>query len=242
MRILGDEASTQFRTLAQEPGVVYGRHDVLVGREERIRTISISGLWGITDEMVTRRPTLYLHISNSPWTQFVAYLKEYCLPWVWKAVYLDPENGSPLERVLVYTGGELTDRLKAVAGLPLFIARLIDTDRYVEVLDQEFLRIPREDGLHENRVSHVLGECVGVHVELGPYQLCPIYRARDLFSLLTYYFLKLFSSEWEEVMIEVITSVGDIRERILVRASDHDFIARSEVFSWQARIQCWRNH
>lgn len=225
MRILGDEASTQFRTLAQEPGVVCGCHDVLVGREERIRTISISGLWGITDEMVTRRPTLYLHITNSPWTTLVAYLKEYCLPWAWKAVYLDSENGLPLERVLVYTGGELTRRLQTVAGQPLFIAHLINADRYVEAMGQEFLRIPREDGLHENRVSHILGECVGVHVDIGPYQLCPIYRARDLFSLLTYYFLKLFSSEWEERTI----SIGNTQETLLVRTSDRDLILRADL-------------
>lgn len=218
MRILGDEASTQFRRYVREPGAICGHNDVLVGEEERFRRISGNGFFGITDEFVTRQPTLYLHISNSPWTTFVGYLKEHCLPWIWSAVYLDPENGTPAERVLIYTGGELTRRLQAVAGQPLWIARLIEADRYIEILGQEFFRIPHGDHLHETRVSHVLGEWAGVHVEIGPYQLCPIYRVRGLFSLLTYYFLKLFSSEWEEKTV----SIGNAQETFLIRTSDRD--------------------
>ena len=77
MKIHGDEAVSQFRTYVEEPGLICGHNDVLVGNRERVRHIILSS-FGDTDEWITHQPKLYFHISNTFWSSFTGLLREYC--------------------------------------------------------------------------------------------------------------------------------------------------------------------
>lgn len=224
MKIYGDEAATQFRTHAQEPGVFCGYDDVLVGNRETSRRITFS-FFGNSDELVTTQPKLYLHIFNTFWSSVTGLFREYCMPWRWKAAYLDQENGTPLQRILVCTSvydGSLSDRLNAVLGQSLFVTNLISAGQYEEVFGQEYLKIPRQDGQHVNRIIHPLGEWAGLSASFSSDDFCHIYRIRDVFSLFKYHFLKAFSSEWEEVAVQA----GQVLENVLIKRSDRATISR----------------
>lgn len=225
MKIYGDEASTQFRTYVQEPGIIYGHNDVLVGDRQTNRRITSSFL-GATDEWVTTQSKLYLHIFNSFWSSFTGALREYFLPWRWKAAYLDQENGTRPQRILVCTsvhGRELSDHLNALIGQSLFITNLMIANQYVEIFGQEYLRIYSQNGLHENRIVSPLGEWVGLHIEINSqYDLCHIHRIRGIFSLLKYHFLKNLSTEWEEVAIQA----GLVSENVLIKRNNRTNISK----------------
>ncbi len=190
MKIYGDEASTRFKTYVQEPGTICGHNDVLVGDRRTVRYMTASS-FGTTDENITTQPKLYLHIFNSFWSSLTGILREYCLPWRWKVAYLDQENDTPPQRILVCTSvhdGELSDRLNAVIGQSLFVTNLINANQYGEIFGQEYLRIPSQNGRHHNRITHPLGEWAGSHTECNnPDDLCHMHRIRGVFSLLKYH-------------------------------------------------------
>lgn len=223
MKIYGDETTTQFRTYAQEPGSVWGHDDVLMGNREEINRISIS-FFGYSNGMVTVQPKLYLHISNTFWSSLTGLFREYCMPWRWKAAYLDQEDGTMPQRILVCTSvydGRLSDRLNSVLGQSLFVTNLINVGQYEEVFGQEYLKIPRQNGAHVNTIIHPLGEWAGTSSSFSADDFCHIHRIRDVFSLFKYHFLKCFSSDWEEVAIQA----GQVSENVLIKRSDRETIS-----------------
>lgn len=224
MKIYGDEASARFKTYVQESGTICGHNDVLVGDRQTIRRVT-SSFFRTTYENITIQPRLYLHIFNTFWSSVTGILREYCLPWRWKVAYLDQENGTPLQRILVCTSvsdGKLPDRLNALVGQSLFVTNLIKANQYEEIFRQEYLRIPSQNGLHENRIIHPLGEWAGFRIECdNPDDLCHVYRIRGIFSFLKYHLLKNLSSTWEEVAIQA----GQVSENVLIKRNDRTTIS-----------------
>lgn len=224
MKIYGDVASSKFKTHVREPGIICGHNDVLMGNRLTFRNITFS-FFGNRDESITVQPKLYLHISNTGWSSFTGILREYFLPWRWKAAYLDQENGTQPQRILVCTSvceGELSDHLRLLLGKSLFVTNLINANRYYEIFNQEYLIIPRQEYCI-NTISHPLGEWLGLHTLFGSNNLCHIHRVRGVFSSLKYHFLKHFSREWEEVAIRA----GQISENVLIKRNDRVIIAGS---------------
>lgn len=224
MKIYGDEASSQFKTYAQETGRIYGHNDVLLGDKQTFRRVTYS-FFGDANEYVTVQPKLYLHICRNAWSSFTGKLKEYFLPWRWQVAYLDAENGTQPQRILVCTStsqGKLSSRLNLLLGKSLFAANLINADYYDEIYDQEFLRVPEQNNQgKENRIVHPFGEWAGVYSEFASSSLCHIYRIKGIFSLLRYHFLKRFSKEWEEVALQA----GQISKKVLIKRNDRAAIS-----------------
>lgn len=223
MKIYGDDVSTLFKTYTQEPDLIYGYNDVLVGDRSITRKFTFSSSGNISKTIVIQ-PKLFLHISNTVWSSFTGMLKEYFLPWRWKVAYLDQENGTPPQRILVCTrvhDGKLSDRLKKVIGHSMFAINLINANYYDEIFGQEYLRTPRQ-GQPEQTFTHPLGKSFGLQIGYNhPNHLCHIYRIRGIFSLLKYHFLKNFSQEWEEVAMQI----GQISENVLIKRNDRMLIS-----------------
>lgn len=226
MRIYGDEASTQFKTFKQEPGILWGKNDLIEGDKKTFRRMTFS-FFGNTDESITTQPKLYVHISSTPWSTFTGLLRKYCLPWRWKVAYLDQDNKSLPKEVLICTSvldGELSDRLQEVVGQTLFVASLLNSNKYAEIFGQEYLRIPRDDHRCGNRIIHPLGEWAGLHLEPNSSDnLCHIYRIRGIFSLVMYHLLKIFSSQWNEVTLKS----DRFSEFALVKRNEADIISKA---------------
>jgi len=224
MKIYGDDVSTLFKTYTQEPNLIYGYNDVLVGDRNTIKKFTFSP-FGNTSETLITQPKLFLHISNTIWSSFTGMLKEYFLPWRWKVAYLDQENGTPPQRILVCINvhdGQLSDRLKKVIGKSMFVINLINAHHYDEIFGQEYLRTPPRQGQSVQRFIHPLGKIFGLQIGYKhPNHLCHIYRIRGIFSLLKYHFLKNFSQEWEEVAMQI----GQISENVLIKRNDRMFIS-----------------
>lgn len=218
MRIWGDAKSSPFRTYAQEPGILYGHDDVLRGERQNIQQLTFS-LFGSTQKSISRQPRLYLHLFNTDWSRFTGFLREFLLPWRWKAAYLDREDGSAPERILVWTSpleGELSEELEAVLGQPLLIANLANDGQYCEYFGKEYLLLPT-DGEHDLEIPHPLGRWAGgVSIPNSRQEVYSIHRIRGIFSFITYYLLLIFSSEWEEVEIQK----GEASETMLIQRKD----------------------
>lgn len=224
MKIYGDIVSAQ---LAKMPGVIYGHNDVLTRERESLRRATYDGLTGsTTDGMIFTPSKLYLHISNTPWSFFTGMLREYCLPWRWKGAYLDPEDGTGPQRILVCPSvdGELFGILNQVIGQSsVFVINLIKGERYEEHYGREYLKIPRQGSTHNIEIIHPLGEWAGSVTKFNrPFDLCHIHRIRGVFSSLKYHFLKTFSSEWEEVFMQA----GQVSENVLIKKNDRAAISR----------------
>jgi hypothetical protein len=72
--------------------------------------VSKPGVFGC--DMLTRRncilgrtTQLYLHIPRDSWSVVTGKLREHMMPWCWKVVYLDKQDGSAPVRVLAFTKG-----------------------------------------------------------------------------------------------------------------------------------------
>jgi hypothetical protein len=201
MRIYGDTANATFSAanLDQERGItcgLFGYNEVLLGEIDKDASV---------------QPKLYIHRSNGIWSKFTAILREYCLPWRWKVVYLDQQDTTPLKRILVCTNvqnGELSDRLKELLGRSLFIASLIYTSCYKETDGKECLLASRSSLTPQ---------------ELGPRNFDPyhIYRARGVASFFKYYFLKCFSEDWQEEQITITKHTG----KVLIQRKDREVLA-----------------
>lgn len=222
MRIFGDESSSEFKNYAKEPGVFFGSNDVLKGSRQTSQCSTYS-FFGNSKYTETVEPKLYLHIPTNAWTTFTGRLREYFLPWRWKAAYLAQENGTELRRILVCTsveGGKLSHHLSRLIGKSLFLTNLINSRCYNEIFGQEFLSLQGENR-REIRISHPLGEMIGLHLEYSDTVFCHIYRPRSLFSTFKYHLLKQFSASWKEVAIKA----GQVSENILIKKSDEKAIS-----------------
>lgn len=254
MKIYGDEIkpnTLHFRKHIQESGAIYGHNDVLLEGEGDIKhtvTHTTSSFFGVSTESYTYQPKLYFHISNSVWSSLTGIFREYCLPWRWKAAYLDGEDGTPLQRVLVCTSveGGLSDRLELLFGKSLFITHLINANHYHEAfsavknlfVNMEHLRIPRQEGDKDtsntpcglrgtSKIIHPLGAWCGVQQEWSGDHLCHIHSVQGVFSLLKYYLLKTFSKEWEEVTIRI----NQVSENVLIKRNERTLIARTGLIN-----------
>lgn len=160
-----------------------------------------------TKKMVV--PRLHLHISRDAFSTFTGRLKEFLLPWRWKTAYLDKEDGSQPERVLVsYTGN--SDHFRKLLGKSWFETNLIKESVYGEIHGREYLYVPAPP--QWNIKTRLFGFTMGY----GPYKTCHIFRARSLFSTLEYHFHKRFSFGWKEVTLQV----GQASGKVLIKKKD----------------------
>lgn len=229
MKIFGDENSSEFKNYAKEPGFFFGSNDVLKGSRSTVHSYTAS-FFGTSNYSKTVEPKLYLHISTNAWTTFTGKLRECFLPWRWKTAYLDQEDGTQPRQILVCTSvhdSRLPDHLGQLLGKSLFLTNLINRNHYDEVFGQEFIRLEGENNLRTTRITHPLGEMVGLHHEFSNDLLCHIYRQRSLFSKFKYNILKQFTSSWMEVAIQA----GQISEKILIKKSDEEVISRAGLMT-----------
>jgi hypothetical protein len=188
MKIFGDKNSSEFSNYAKEPGVFFGCNDVLKGSRSIVHCYTAS-FFGTSNYSKTVEPKLYLHIPTNAWTTFTGKLRECFLPWRWKTAYLDQEDGTQPRQILVCTsvhGSKLSDRLSKLLGKSLFLTNLINSNHYDEVFGQEFIRLQGENSQRTTKVTHPLGEMIGLHLEFSDNLLCHIYRPRSLFSRFKY--------------------------------------------------------
>ena len=224
MKIFGDIDSSEFKNYTREPGIFFGDNKFLKGTRKTTHFYS-SSMSGVRNDSKTVEPRLHLHIPKNAWTTFTGKLREYCLPWRWKAAYLDPENGTPPCRILVCTSvqeGELSDRLRELMGQSWFVTNLIHRNGYNEIFGQEFLCLHGQNHRRKTKILHPLGKMIGVYREGSNDLLCHIYRSRSLFSIFKYHLLKQFSNSWKEVVIQT----AQVSEKILIKKSDEEMIVR----------------
>ncbi|MBS4168970.1 hypothetical protein [Parachlamydia sp. AcF125] len=226
MKIYGDDS--EFTHYTKERGV-FGNNDVLKGNRKTVYRYKIS-FFGNSNRSESVEPTLYLHISKTAWSTFTGKVRKYCFHWRWKTAYLDQEDGSSPQKILVCTSvrqGELTGRLKKLMGRSWFITNLINRDCYDEIFGQEFLRLAGQNERRFTKIFHPLGKMVGLYKEGSSDLLCPIYRSRGLFSLFRYQVLKCWSNQWKEVVVQA----GQVAERILIKKSDEAIISRAGLIT-----------
>lgn len=72
MKIYGDNALV-FKTLNQEPGIIYGHDDVLMGDKQTTCRFTYF-FFGNTRESMTTQPKLYLHIPKTVWSSFTGIM------------------------------------------------------------------------------------------------------------------------------------------------------------------------
>jgi hypothetical protein len=227
MKIFGD--SHEFGNYTKEPGLFFGFNDCLKSTPYSLHCYTRS-LFGSSSYSATVEPKLYLHIPTNKWTAFTGKLREYCLPWRWKTVYLDQEsdNAEPCQILVCASDqkSELSDRLRKLLNQSWFLTNLIKLDGYDEIFGKEYLRLKGQNNRRTIKIIHPLGELMG-----GSYQefgtgdlLCHMYRSRSLVSTCIYHFLNRFSSSWKEVAIKA----GKASEKILIKRVDKTFISKSE--------------
>ena len=224
VKIIGNSENSKFRTFSKEPGW-FGSNDVLKGKKETVHYYA--SIWGRSHNIKTVIPTLYLHIPNTPWSSFTGKLRQYLLPCLWKRAFFDQGEGKiPLEGlVCTYAKeGELSGRLKKILGKSWFVTNLAEKKCYDEIFGREYIRarnvskIPRPI-----QINDPLGKWAGFHLEPSSTDiLCHIYRQRGLFSFLTYYFLKIFSNDWQEISL----TVNKVSEKILIKKSDEKTLTK----------------
>jgi hypothetical protein len=195
MNIIGDN-NLDFSSFVKKPGILWGHDHILEGKQ-CIKKVFVH----FRDVEEIYFPKLYLHIPDNKWSSFTGKLREYCLPWRWKAVYLDREEVP--QRVLMCTSvkdGKLTESLKKIAGKSLFVAKLIQKKCYAEFSGVEYIFFVEymEEKLSFNRLEE---------------KACHIYRDRGVFSKIGYFTRKWFSFNWKEVVITVDT----ISEKVLIQ-------------------------
>ncbi len=216
MKIAGDCDSSEFRHYLKEPGILYGSNDVLKGKTETNRVIESSGLFGRREYNRITDRKLYLHIPTNAWSRFTGFLREYCLPWRWKAAYLDREDGTKCSRILVCPSIgniSLPDHLSQLLGKPW--VDLQAEGNYEEVIGNEYIRDIRETSSScEQRFTNILGD---LHIDHGK-PLYHIFRARGILSSLKYSFLNRFSNSWKEVSVQT----AYVSEKILIKKSDEE--------------------
>jgi hypothetical protein len=217
MKIFG-EIAPQFQHHIRQPGLLWGNDDLLVGNRSQIHVID-ANIFGVREEVREVEPTMHFHIANSKWSSFTGWIREYLLPWRWKVAYLDKEDESAPEKILVCTevkDGNLSDKIKSLLNTPLHIAKLSKNENYTEILNQEFLKIKRSIP-QRLRIIHPLGNRFGYHFERDCYfDVYPIRRIRGIFSRVTYFFYKNFSRDWSVATLRV----GAISEKILIKAAN----------------------
>lgn len=227
MRILGDEKPTDLKNYSQEPGIFFGKNDVLKGTPSTTFHYTID-FFGISKRVKTVTPQLHLHIPTSRWSSFTGKLRQYGLPWFWKTVYLDREDGTPPCRILVrrsMLGEELPTRIKQVLGQPLCVANLIESDNYKKVFGQNYLSIPKAN-LETTWVNHPLGKWAGTCMIVQPATFYPFHHPQGIFSIFKYQLLKQFSNSWKEVAIKT----AHVTEKILIRKEDQVILSSNFSF------------
>lgn len=221
MKIYGN--NTDFKTFSEEK-TLFGSIDTLDGSTKTVATVRTSFLWGTSSYSKSFKPRLHVHIPKNAWSVFTGKLREYLLPWRWKAVYLDEEGKTTTpKKILICTSlseGELPDGLNKLAGASWFKTNLIARGIYYEVFGKEYFVFGVPKRL-DTEIAHPLGRIFGVMHKSGPFQFFPIYRARDLLSTCRYYLLKRFSSDWKEVPIKA----GNVIENMLIKKSHEAAIA-----------------
>ncbi|MFI5342735.1 MAG: hypothetical protein ACHQUC_00775 [Chlamydiales bacterium] len=230
MKIFGDYNPAYFKTHEKEQGFIFGYDDVLKADKGTTSRATISFL-GSSYESWECEPKLYLHIPTNLWSSLTGKLREYCLPWRWKAVYLDKGNSVEPRRILicteVYDGGfsnELTHRLKELVNQSWFVTNLISNYDYQEILGREYITIPEENS-DKCEVTHFLGKSHGCHFARN-IRHCHIYRKRGLLSTLKYLILKNFSPAWQEVTFRV----NNVSEKVLIRREDRTIISQQKNY------------
>lgn len=225
MKIFGDTNPACFKTYHKEPGLIFGHNDVLKGNKGTGYRFCASALFGESEEFPEVEPTLYLHIPTSIWSAFTGKLREYCLPWRWKTVYLDREDGKQPERILICTkvykslSDELPNRLEKLVNQSWFATNLINSsDDYQGIFGKEFIAI-QEENSEKSQVDHPLGNWCGRHFAPNT-RFCHIFRKRGLLSSIKFLILKLFSHDWQEVTFRV----NNLSEKVLIQNEDRTIL------------------
>lgn len=217
MKIFG-EITPQFPHHIRKPGILWGCDDLLAADRSQIHIFE-SDVFGEREVVKEVEPTIYFHIANSKWSSFTGWIRQHLLPWRWKVAYLDKEDESKPEKILVCTvvkDGNLSDKIKSLLNTPLHIATLSKNQNYTEILSQEFLKIKRSTP-QRLRIIHPLGKGFGYHFESNCFfDVYPIKRIRGIFSRLTHFMYKNFSRDWSAATLRV----GAISENILIKTAD----------------------
>ncbi len=209
MKIFGDSDSSPYKTYVQEPGFFYGKNDVLKG-EPRLSWSLKFDMCGTHETKKMVEPRLHLHISRDAFTTFTGKLREYLLPWRWKTAYLDREDGSQPEKILVLCAGT-SDRFRELLGKSWFETNLRAEKVHSNALHKEYLYVPAQEQSIIKRGP--FGSLFATH---GPFQLCHVFRSRSPISTLKYHLLKHYSSKWKEVTLRV----GEASEKVLIKRKD----------------------
>lgn len=222
MRIYGD-TSSKFVQLVKE-----GNNDVLQGKKEVSRSIT-SSFFGTWESEKIIHPGIYLHIPKNCWSIFTAVLRKNLLFWRWHTVYLDRENGTHPQKILICTcvrDGKLPNQVQKLLGQSWFITNLIKEECYEEIFGKEYLIIKNVCKPRQLKIFSSDPIINGVHIIVNtPHMYCHIYRKRGLYSILMYYFLKFFSNTWKEVTI----SMDGVSETMLIQKKDQYWIKKSNL-------------
>lgn len=218
MKINGEKIP-QLEHHIRDAGLLWGSNDHLSGTLSTIDVIVYS-MFGVKREVREVQPKLHFHIPNSKWSCFTGWIRQYLLPWRWKVGYLDKEDESAPQKILVCTkvnDEKLADTINSLFNRPIHIATLSKRKNYTEILSQEFLKIQR-DTPQNLKIIHPLGEGFGSYFETDCYfDVYHIRRIRGIFSRLTHLFYKNFSRDWSVARLRV----GVISENILIKSADH---------------------
>ncbi|MBJ7449465.1 MAG: hypothetical protein JHC93_03790 [Parachlamydiales bacterium] len=203
MRIYGDNSSS-FTTYAQEPGLLFGKNDILLGQEQ-FHTITQKKVFSSKTKNEVIRPILYLHIKRSNFSKLTGALRNTFLPWRWKSIYLQPSDTEPLLKALVCTSvknGPLPSQIKTLCGKTLLETTLRDHSLYRSKRFHEYVALKKP-------------VCTTINSVLKTQEMiyCRIYRRRSLISHLGYVLRNNFGHKWTEVT----TVVKGVYEKILIR-------------------------
>lgn len=214
MKIVGDNNSNPCNTHVKESVFCLGTRDYLKGPNWVRQRISDQFFWGHSVEVKTVENKIHLHISKDTFSSITGKLREYLLPWRWKSAFLDAEDGSQPQRILVCTSQLSSTRLDGVVGKLRFITYLIAKKCYSEIFGKEFLYAPGADGPSE--VIHSLGKWYGYSHSDGHSKMCHFFRKRSLYSTLKYHLLKQYSTTWKEATLQI----AGISEKVLIKKTD----------------------
>lgn len=220
MKIFGDENSTAFNKYASEPGLIFGRNDVLKGPIDKTFVYG-SGVFGRFFYTKISQCKLYLHIPRDNWTTFTGKLRQYLLPWRWKTAYLEKKSDTKLLPILVCTSvkGGLSDRLSEILNQSLFITSLANKNVYRKISGMDFFCIKGENKEKGTQISTMLEK----YIDYTDNLYCHFYRKQSLLSAIIYSFLKKFySRSWKEVTIKA----DRVSEKVLIKKSDEEVLSR----------------
>lgn len=230
----GPASTHGFTHFEQEKGRVYGFNDIVKGDSD------------VDNE--EKVPKLYLHIPRNIWSSCTLILREYLLPWRWKAIYLDIYGIST--RVLV-SGNDLESagRLPEFINQTLLTTHLLSRFTYEEVLGQEYLLVDDDDFYKHERVRDFGTGWIGITPKEPTYELVKFihrfgekfgseerktsdhyysfFSKRNFFSWLQYEYLKRYSDLHKEVTL----TVRSFEQKILILKKDEEFLNRSSKFN-----------